>query len=132
MKTLELLLALFWFTSNLFADSTFYGAWYTTKAAHASKDAGSATVVLRGDLPSSDGGDATIFAVVNARGTFGRFPGAWKRTGANTYRVEFGPERPESGQLNWRGSYNSNSGQCTGTWSGEGKHGRFLTQLQVP
>src|ERR1044072_8835752 len=104
MKTWGLLLGFFLCTSNLFADYTVYGAWYTTKApSHGSKDAGSATVVLRGDLNSADNGNATIYAVVTTRGTFSQVPGSWKPTGATPFRVEFGPDRPQPGQLNWRG-----------------------------
>lgn len=134
MKAGLILLGLLSVISAAQADATFYGAWYTVSKADAgAKDSGGATIVLRGDVtnPQLEAGDATISAVVNARGFAITFRGRWIRGSGNALRVEFGPERPTNdGQLSWHGSANLVSGQCADTWADDHARGRFQTKRQ--
>lgn len=131
MKARGVLAGLLLFTFSTFADTTFYGAWYTTaKFIPGPRDSGGATIVLKGDLAAASG-VATIYATVNARGTFIQFTGTWQHLGVNFYRVQLGSARPgDNGQLAWRGVFNAARGQLTGNWAGDGARGRFQTRME--
>jgi hypothetical protein len=131
MKATGVVLGLFLCAFSTFADTTFYGAWYTTaKYVPGTRDSGGATIVLKGDLAAASG-VATIYATVNARGTFIQFSGTWRHLGVKSYRVQFGSARPgDNGQLAWRGVFNAARGQLTGSWAGDGARGRFQTRME--
>src|SRR4051812_40001926 len=132
MKRILAVLITVSFTVISHADSTFYGAWYTVSQTGAvAKDSGAAVIVLQGNVDAEVGdGVAIIRATVNSRGTTIITRGTWSRVNSRVVSIQIGTADYASGQLTWKGKFNTNTGQCSGTWRGERERGRFLTKRE--